>query len=98
DEDPIERQAHLRALQGGPPPGQGLRDLHQPPPQAAAGLTRPPRPTRDTIKTKTYPLRGGARRAAAATPDGNDVFRDGSRRTDGCLVSSASTSPTTSAR
>src|SRR5947209_17344818 len=38
DEDPIQRQADLRALQDRPPPGQGLRDLRESPPQAAARL------------------------------------------------------------
>src|SRR5690348_9416999 len=49
DEDPIERQADLRELQDRPPPGQGLRDLRQPPPQATPRLSPdPPSPAAPT--------------------------------------------------
>jgi hypothetical protein len=38
DEDPIQREAYLRALQGGSSSWQGFRDLHESASQAAPGL------------------------------------------------------------
>lgn len=62
DEDPIEREAHLRTLQGGPSPGQGVRDLHEPAAQAAARL----RPVGSNRVDPGYPHRD--RFAASGVP------------------------------
>src|SRR5438309_9744618 len=45
-ESAIERQADLRELQDRPPRGQGVRHLHESPPQATARLSGPDRPAR----------------------------------------------------
>jgi hypothetical protein len=74
DEDPIERQADLRALQGRTPPRQGVRHLLQPPAQAAPGLIPDTQPNR-TSKT------GRPGRASHGDQDGCPVSSASTFRT-----------------